>query len=166
MADDKKQKYIVYFDPGHTLHPPGLAGLGVPLDRVLIVRPTTDADLLWSLAECLKCQAVGAVVGAPPRLSRVDARKLQLAAEQGQSVGIFLRASRNTTYAAATRWLVSPAPGLRLVQRWTLQLIHGHADRPDQSVQLEHHRETQQLQAHRLHSSSQLARRPSSTRTG
>ena len=60
------------------------------------------------------CRHVGAVVALfMHRPTRVEVRRLQLAAEQGGGVGILLRPnlinSGSNIYAAATRWLVSPA---------------------------------------------------------
>ena len=50
-------------------------------------------------------------------------------------------------YAAATRWLIEPAPGERTVQRWKVQLIHGHGGRVGKTVILEHSRETNLVRA-------------------
>src|SRR6185312_15913197 len=80
----------------------------------------------------------------PPRLSRVQVRRLQLAAEQGGGVGIFLRTRGpgSSVYAAASRWRVSPAPGERTIQRWTIQLIHGQGRLVGQTFLLEKSRDT------------------------
>jgi hypothetical protein len=92
------------------------------------------------------------------RLSRVEARRLQLSAERGGGVGLLLRpAGRavSSEHAAVTRWLVRPAPGERTVQRWSVQLIHGHGGRVGQAVILEYSRETNRVRA-----VEQLADRP------
>jgi protein ImuA len=108
----------------------------------------------------MRCKGVSATIAQVGRLSRIEARRLQLAAEQGGGIGILLRPmDRNASvYAAASRWLVSPAQGLRTVQRWKIQLIHAHGGRIGQTVILEHHRETNTLRA-----SEQLANRQSET---
>ena len=65
----------------------------------------------------------------PPRVSRVEVRRLQLAAERGRCVGVLLHEAPRgvipNIYAAASRWLISPAPGERSVQRWNVRLIRG-----------------------------------------
>src|SRR5204863_337236 len=104
----------------------------------------------------------------PPNLSRVEARRLQLAAERGGGVGVLLRLAGRASaeYAAATRWLVRPAAGERTVQRWSVQLIHGHGGRVGQAVFLEHSREsglitaTSHRQADPVRAPDQLANRP------
>lgn len=135
---------LVWCDPDQTLYPPALAGMGFDLDRVFLLRPRDRTELIWAVAESLRCAGVGATVATLDQLSRVEARRLQLAAETGGGVGIFLRyANRHAaTYAAATRWLVRPCAGSRTTQRWSVQLIHGHGGRVGQTVFLEWDRET------------------------
>src|SRR5690348_1940587 len=129
---------LIWSDPTHQLYPPALAAHGIPPDRLLLLRPRDLEEQTWAIAECLRCRGVGAVVAAPGALSRIEARRLQLAAEQGGGVGLLLRTTRDAThYAAATRWLVRSARGQRTVQRWNIQLLHGHGGRIGQTVCLE-----------------------------
>ena len=142
---------IIWIDPANELYPPALAAHGFPLDRLFLLHPKSPdpkgRDLIWAIAECLRCKGVGAVVAAPPRLSRIQARRLQLSAERGGGVGLLLRhvGRDSACHAAATRWLIRPAPGGRNVQRWTIQLLHGHGGRVGQTLCLEHCRETNHL---------------------
>ena len=148
---------IIWSDPHHELYPPALSLHGIPLKQVYLLHPS-EADQTWAVAECLRCKGVGAVVAAIPRLTRVEARRLQLAAEAGGTTGIFLRSAGagSDVYSAATRWLVRPAPGLRTVQRWSIQLLHGHGGRVGHTVILEYCREN-----HLVRATDQLADRPS-----
>lgn len=157
---------IVWCDPRFELYPPAVAALGVSLDRLYLLHPKTTADQTWALAECLRCKGVTATIAQIDRISRIEARRLQLAAERGGGIGILLRPldKKASIYAAATRWLVAPMPGLRTVQRWKIQLLHGHGGRVGQAVILEHHRETSTIQAHPLRSASELADRPAGAR--
>jgi hypothetical protein len=135
---------LIWCDPDGTLYPPALAAAGVPLDRLIVLRPQS-ADVNWTITECLRCKGVGAVVApAPAKLSRVEARRFQLAAERGGGVGILLRSlgRGSDIYAAATRWLIQPARGERTVQRWKVELVHGHGGLVGQSVLLEKRRVT------------------------
>lgn len=148
---------MIWSDPRRELYPPALSLHGIPLEQVYLLH-APEEDQVWAVAECLRCKGVGAVVAAIPRLTRIEARRLQLAAEAGGTTGIFLRpmgmAGANI-YAAATRWLVRPAPGLRTVQRWAIQLLHGHGGRLRQTVFLEYCREN-----HLVRATDQLADRP------
>jgi hypothetical protein len=135
---------LIWCDPDGTLYPPAIAAAGVPLERVLIIRPK-PADLNWTIAECLRCKGAGAVVAPmPDKLSRVEARRFQLAAERGGGAGVLLRSlgRGSDIYAAATRWLIQPARGERIVQRWKVELVHGHGGQLGQRVLLEKRRAT------------------------
>jgi protein ImuA len=156
------RKFILWCDPTKEIYPPALANHGIALTHLFLVRPREPRDLLWSISEALRCKGVAAVVAAPPRLSRVAARRLQLSAERGGGVGLLLRRANSPDigcYAAATRWLVRPAPGQRTVQRWSVQLIHGHGGCVGQTVFLELSREN-----HSVRALESLAHRPVETR--
>ena len=91
---------------------------------------------------------VGATVAFIQRLSQIEARRLQLAAERGGGVGLFMRPYApgiSNYYAAATRWLIQPAPGSDQVQRWSVQLLHGHGGQIGKVLLLEVDRETRAL---------------------
>lgn len=146
----------IWCDPNRELYPPALIPHGIDLKRLYLLR-ANPADLTWAITECLRCKGVGAVVAPVQKLSRLEARRLQLAAEQGGGVGILLRPTGpgSDIYAAATRWLVRPAPGERTIQRWTVKLLHGHGGRIGKTVTLECSREN-----HLVRASEQLADRP------
>lgn len=139
---------LIWSDPYRTIYPPALALHGIPLTRLILLRAPME-EQTWALAECLRCKGVGAVVAGVPELSRLEARRLQLAAETGGGAAILLRPTGRGShvYAAATRWLVRPAPGERTTQRWTVQLLHGHGGRLGQAVTLEYCRENHLVRA-------------------
>ena len=139
---------FVWSDPQAMLYPPALAAAGIPLERLFLLRPKNEADEIWAVAECLRCKGVAAIIASPRRLSRIEARRLQLAAEDGGGVGILLRRDAGSAhYAAATRWLAISLPGERTVQRWRLELLHGHGGLVGKAVVLEVCRETNTLRA-------------------
>jgi hypothetical protein len=157
---------IVYCDDHRDLYPPAVALLGIPLDRLYLLRPENPADRIWAITECLRCRGVAATIASIDQLSRIEARRLQLAAERGGGMGLLLRPMIRTRaglqappiYAAATRWLVEPERGEPRIQRWKVQLIHGHGGRVGETVILEHHRETNLVRA-----IEKLAHRPLET---
>jgi len=140
---------IVWSDPTRELYPPALARYGLGLEKLILLRPRKTSDEIMALVECLRCKGVGATVAGLKRLSQVEARRLQLAVERGGGVGIFMRplGAASTHYAAATRWLVEPARGNEFVQRWSVQLVHGHGGQVGQKVLLELNRDTHLVRA-------------------
>lgn len=139
-SDDSSQQtgVIVCSDPHNELFPPALSAT-LPMDRLFLLRIENATDHLWALCQCLACKSVSAVIAYPKKLSRIQARRLQLAAETGGGVGVLLRDVRDVSshYAAATRWLVQPAPGDQASQRWNVQLIHGHGGKVGKQILLE-----------------------------
>jgi protein ImuA len=149
---------VAWSDPERELYLPPLAAAGIDLRRLLLLRCAKRADQLWALAECMRCRGVSATVASIQNLSQIEARRLQLAAERGGGIGLFMRPytpGTSAIYAAATRWLVQAAAGDDGVQRWRVELLYGHGGRTGQILLLEVDRETRALRA-----SAPLADRP------
>ena len=105
-------KYLVVIDPQRQFYPPAMKSLGIPLERIIALQPANHADAIWGLAQVLRCSAVGAVIAEVGPLEDRVARKLQLAAEQGGGLGIFLRDARSARSQpswADVQWLVRSA---------------------------------------------------------
>jgi protein ImuA len=144
-ASLKEGGSIAWIDSELELYLPGFSAAGIDLRRLILVRVKNRQEQLWATAECLRCREICATISLIDRLTQIEARKLQLAAERGRGVGIFLRpytSKFSQTYAAATRWLVQPMAGDRQVQRWNVQLIHGHGGQIGKIVLLEVNRAT------------------------
>jgi protein ImuA len=151
QAQASARRWVVWSDPDRELYPPALARRGIDLDRLLLLRPTSTRQALWALAECMQCDGVAATVGQVGKLTTVQARRLQLAAERGGGVGVLIRpddARLNAQYAAATRWRVRPAPAADDgSQRWSVELVYGHGGRVNEPILLEVSREDAVLRA-------------------
>jgi hypothetical protein len=142
-----KTKSIAWLDPRNEIYPPGLLAAELPIDRLLLLRPS-PADLIRVMAECCRCKGIGATVATIARMNQVEARRLQLAVERGGGIGLLVRTQQSAIhYAAATRWLVSPQRGDKQNRRWKVQLIHGHGGHIGQSAILEVCRETNRMRA-------------------
>lgn len=155
-AARQRQGVISWCDSrGGGLYPPALAAMGIPLDRLLLLRAKNFTDKFWATAECAGCRGVVATISGFHHnyLSRVQVRRLQLATERGGGLGVILRPLKekqrrsSPAYAAATRWLVRPVAGDASVRRWELRLIHGHGGRINEGVILEVCRETNLVRA-------------------
>lgn len=105
---------LVVFDSQNEFYPPAALAWGVSLDQLMIVRPRTQEDLLWSIDQALRCSSVSAVWGAIDGLDERSFRRFQLAAESSGCLGLFLR-------PASARGL----PSWSEVQFWVRPLIQG-----------------------------------------
>lgn len=116
---------LVWILPAHIPELPFLDALpsGVN-ERLHLFRPTGEIDLLWAVEESLRAPAVGLVIAEPQHsLSLTAGRRLQLAAEAGQTRGLMLIRDEAGSNAAETRWVCEASPGVgqdSTLQRWTL----------------------------------------------
>ena len=116
---------LVWILPAHIPELPFLGALpsGVN-ERLHLFRPTGEIDLLWAVEETLRAPAVGLVIAEPQQsLSLTAGRRLQLAAEAGQSRGLMLIRNEAGSNAAETRWVCEAVPGVwqdSTLQRWSL----------------------------------------------
>ena len=103
-------KYVVLVEPPVPYYPPALEHLGLPLERVICLKPSNYADLLWCLDQALRCTAVGCVIAHIDRLDDRAARRLQLATETGGGLAILVRPAidvRRERSWADVQWYVT-----------------------------------------------------------
>lgn len=117
----------VYIDRHGDLHPTALRQLGINLDRVVVVRPADPRDVLWCWEQSLRSRGVAMVLGDVERLPHAAARRLQLAAETGGTLGFLSRPIRMQTQPtwATQRWIVRPSPVTteNTDRGWRLELL-------------------------------------------
>lgn len=97
---------LVWVLPAHASELPLPQGLpdGIAT-RLHLVRITNETDLLWSVEEALRSQPISLVIAEPGKpLSLTAGRRLQLAAEAGQTTGLMLIREGAGSNAAETRW--------------------------------------------------------------
>lgn len=103
---------LVWILPAHAPDLPLLAGLprGVG-ERLHLLRPAGETDLLWATEEALRATPVGLVIAEPEKpLTLTAGRRLQLAAEAGRTPGLMLIREGAGSNAAETRWHCNPLP--------------------------------------------------------
>jgi len=115
---------------------PGIAGLGLAPDRLILAEAARPAELLWAMEEGARTKGLAAVVadGVIPDLTA--GRRLQLAAEAGQGLVLLLATGRQSTASTAlTRWFVASAPSRPEAEGpgrpcWTVALWRCRGGRP------------------------------------
>ncbi|MDH3546969.1 MAG: translesion DNA synthesis-associated protein ImuA [Gammaproteobacteria bacterium] len=116
-ADFAEPGWIAWVAPPLQPYPPALQQWGIDLARILIVRPKSDDETLWSAEQALASGTCAAVLLWPEVLDDQASRRLQLAAEKGGSWAIAFRplTARREASAAALRIELQPSPtGMRL----------------------------------------------------
>lgn len=87
----REKRWLAFVAPPYIPYAPALARAGVRLDRVMQVHPRTGTDTLWALEQTLRSGSCGAVLAWPQRADARSLRRLQLAAEAGNSLGVLFR---------------------------------------------------------------------------
>ena len=93
-------RMIVWIAPPFIPYAPALTRAGLSLERLLIVRAATPADMLWSAEQALRSGSCAVLLWAEPAASWL--RRLQLAAETGAALGVLFRttnARKHSSYA-------------------------------------------------------------------
>ena len=101
---------LVWIMPSHAPEMPMLRGLphGVG-ERLHLLRPVGETDLLWCVEEALRSAPVSLVIAEPEKpLSLTAGRRLQLAAEAGRTTGLMLIRQDSGSNATETRWTCEP----------------------------------------------------------
>jgi protein ImuA len=139
-----ERKLLIVADGQERFFPPAAFRLGIDLHRVLFLRTPQPRNALAALVQSLRCPAVGCVIGNFERLTSVECRRLQLAAERGGGVGLILRplaALRSPSFAAA-RFLVRPVSSLASRRRVQIEVIRARGGKAGRSFLLEIDHET------------------------
>jgi protein ImuA len=137
---------VLWCLPRPDLYGPGLAAHGLDPGRVVLVRASRDAEILWAMEEGLRAPGIVAVVGEVGSLPMVASRRLQLAAERSGITAFLLRrwrdggqASRERALpnAAMTRWRVAALPSRPMQDepgvghlRWRVELLRCRGGEP------------------------------------
>ncbi|HHM04905.1 MAG TPA: translesion DNA synthesis-associated protein ImuA [Gammaproteobacteria bacterium] len=107
--------WLVWVMPPYVPYAPALAGLGLDLGRVLLVEPKRDREVLWSMEKALRAAGTGMVLAWPPQPGHSQMRRLQLAAEAGNSVGVVFATRDRGPSPAPLRLQLGPLKeGLRV----------------------------------------------------
>ena len=178
-----RDEAVVVVDPAGRFFPPaavvGPACRAEPaqasrldLDQLIIVRPQNRADYLWTLNQALRSRGVGAVLSWPERLDARAFRTLQLAAEAGETLGLFVRpvGVRGQPSWSEAQLLIEPRPSplstadcplptASLRRRLRVEVVRCRGGKPGAFVELELDDETGTLNAARtVHLAPPLAR--------
>ena len=85
-------KWVLWITPPHMPYAPALVQVGVNTDQMLVVkRDTSCKDALWSMEKALQTSNFGLVLTWQNWLPGKVLRRLQLAAENGNTLGVFFK---------------------------------------------------------------------------
>lgn len=116
---------LVWIVPSHVPEIPMLRGLPLGVgERLHLIRPVGETDLLWCVEESLRSAPVSLVIAEPEKpLSLTAGRRLQLAAEAGRTTGLMLTRQDAGSNATETRWACEPlasTPADSTLHHWSI----------------------------------------------
>jgi protein ImuA len=120
---------VLWCLPRPDLYGPGLAAHGLDPGRVVLVRASRDAEILWAMEEGLRASGMVAVVGEVGLLPMVASRRLQLAAERSGITAFLLRRWREGGQATRERALPNAA-----VTCWRIAALPSRPSRGEPGV--------------------------------
>jgi hypothetical protein len=87
----REGRLVALISPPFLPFAPALSQRDVRLDRLLVIDARKREDALWVCEQTLRSKSFGAVLAWPESLKDREARRLQLAAEAGNSIGFLYR---------------------------------------------------------------------------
>lgn len=85
---------LVVIDRARRFFPPAAMAWGIPLERLIVVRPASAADEAWAADQCLRSRSVAAVWLPLETAEEHTLRRWQLAAETSGALGLLVRSAR------------------------------------------------------------------------
>ena len=95
---NQQRRQIVWVAPPYLPYAPALANAGLDLQYVLVV-DAQSGNISWAMERLLYTESCGMVLSWPIHLSALETRRLQLAAEAGETIGVVLH-TVNTKWRA------------------------------------------------------------------
>ena len=109
-AITQQKRWILWISPPYVPYAPALQRAGVDTDYVIVIQPDTSCkDALWSIEKALQTRACALVLAWLNWLPNGVIRRLQLAAEKGQNLGVLFRQRNDQGSPAALRLHLHPA---------------------------------------------------------
>ena len=111
---NQQKRQIVWIAPPYLPYAPALANAGLDLQYVLVV-DAQSGNISWAMERLLYTESCGMILAWPVHLSALETRRLQLAAEAGQTIGVVLRtveAKWRATCAALRLYIESVTNGV------------------------------------------------------
>jgi len=109
---NQAQGWLVWIAPPYIPYPPALQNMGIDTRRVIILQPDqSNNDVIWSMEKTLRSAQCAMTMAWPQRVSHTAIRRLQLAAQSGQSFGVLFRSVAAKTSPATLRLQLTATPG-------------------------------------------------------
>jgi len=96
----QKSNWLTFINPPYLPFAPGLSSSGIDLKKILLIHNTELSQGLWAAEQALKSSVCSVVLMWPKKLRVVQIRRLQLAAEKGDCIGILFRPMHDLKFSS------------------------------------------------------------------
>lgn len=110
-------RWLAWITPPHLPYPHALAAAGINLARLLLIQPQDPQQAAWAMEQALRSGICGAVLYWADSMDSRILRRLQLAAEAGNAMGVLFRTLSARRHASPAALRVQLSPGA-----WGLEL--------------------------------------------
>ncbi len=114
----RSKNWLVWIEPPFLPYAPALEAAQIDLSHLLVIqlqsdgRQTCTQDIFWTAEKALRTPGCGMALLWANNIKDRTVRRLQVAAESGQSIGILFRPVVEQTSPAALRLVLKPAEGM------------------------------------------------------
>ena len=131
------ERWLAFVAPPYIPYAPALRRGGVNLDHVLLIHPQARTDALWAVEQTLRAGTCGAVLAWLREADSQSLRRLQLAAEAGNSMGIMFRSVTSATASTPAAVRLQLAPAHDAARRLSIQVLKRRGGWPTGPIALE-----------------------------
>lgn len=94
MHQQEQKRLCSFITPPAELYAEALTELGLPVSQVLVIKPQKPSEALWAAEQCLKSGACRAVLLWHQKMTLHQARRLQLASQEGRAQLFLMRSAK------------------------------------------------------------------------
>ena len=109
---DSTSRWILWVNPPHVPYAPALHQAGIDPVRVLVARPGTTRDFLWTLEKALASKSCSAVLAWPGNIRESEIRRLQVASREGECWHLMFRRAEHARQSSPAELGLDVRPGI------------------------------------------------------
>ncbi|GAA0856141.1 translesion DNA synthesis-associated protein ImuA [Aliiglaciecola litoralis] len=128
------QRQLVFIAAPMQINGEMFAQAGLSLEHILIIQPETPEHALWSAEQCLKSGCCHSVLLWHQQLEVAQAKRLQLAAEQGDALHLLFRHKRQLSMSLPVNLAMKLSPH---AQGLSVQITKRKGGWPDNPFQVD-----------------------------
>ncbi len=129
----RERGWMAMVSPPHIPYAPALKNLGMDLNKILLIHPRARTDALWTIEEALGSKTCSSVLFWLHGPDNKTLRRLQLAAERGDCLGLCFRPATNAGQCTTAALRLRIRPG---ADGAAVDILKNRGGRPHKNLKL------------------------------